>query len=35
VEPEEVGDVVAFLCGPASTSITGSSFLLDGGWTAA
>jgi 3-hydroxybutyrate dehydrogenase len=35
VEPEEVADVVAFLCGPASTSITGSSFLLDGGWTAA
>jgi len=26
---------VAFLCGPASSSVTGSSFLLDGGWTAA
>ena len=35
VEPEEVAEMVAFLCGPASTSITGSSFLLDGGWTAA
>ena len=35
VEPEEVAEVVAFLCGPASTSVTGSSFILDGGWTAA
>jgi 3-hydroxybutyrate dehydrogenase len=35
VEPEEVADMVAFLCGPGATSITGSSFLLDGGWTAA
>ncbi|MFC6285961.1 3-hydroxybutyrate dehydrogenase [Nocardioides sp. GCM10027113] len=35
VEPEEVADMVAFLCGPAASSITGSSFLLDGGWTAA
>jgi len=35
VEPEEVAEMVAFLCGPQSSSITGSSFLLDGGWTAA
>lgn len=35
VEPEEVAAVVAFLCGPGSDSITGSSFSLDGGWTAA
>ncbi len=35
VEPEEVAEMVAFLCGPASSSITGSSFMLDGGWTAA
>lgn len=35
VEPEEVADLVAYLCGPSATSITGSSFLLDGGWTAA
>jgi len=35
VEPEEVADAVAFLCGPAGTSITGTSLSLDGGWTAA
>ena len=35
VEPEEVADLVAFLCGPGTDSITGTSFLLDGGWTAA
>ncbi len=35
VEPSEVAEMVGFLCGPASASITGSSFLLDGGWTAA
>ena len=35
VEPDEVAEMVGFLCGPASASITGSSFMLDGGWTAA
>ena len=35
VDPEEVADAVAFLCGPAATSVTGSSLALDGGWTAA
>ncbi len=35
VEPEEVADMVGFLCGAGAASITGSSFLLDGGWTAA
>jgi 3-hydroxybutyrate dehydrogenase len=35
VEPEEVADVVGFLCGPGTDSMTGSSFHLDGGWTAA
>jgi 3-hydroxybutyrate dehydrogenase len=35
VEPGEVADLVAYLCGPAAGSITGSAFLLDGGWTAA
>lgn len=34
VEPSEVADLAAFLCGPAGTSVTGSSFLMDGGWTA-
>ena len=35
VEPAEVADLVGYLCGPNAASITGSSFLLDGGWTAA
>jgi 3-hydroxybutyrate dehydrogenase len=35
VEPSEVADLVGFLCGPGTASITGSSFLMDGGWTAA
>jgi len=35
VEPDEVAEVVGFLCGPGTDSITGSSFHLDGGWTAA
>lgn len=35
VEPEEVGALVAYLCGPATDSVTGTSHLLDGGWTAA
>ncbi|MCE1177503.1 MAG: 3-hydroxybutyrate dehydrogenase [Micrococcales bacterium] len=34
VEPAEVAEVVAFLCGPASASITGVSHVIDGGWTA-
>jgi len=34
IEPSEVADLVAFLCGPSSDSITGSSFTMDGGWTA-
>ena len=35
VEPEEVAEMVGYLCGAGAASITGSSFLLDGGWTAA
>ncbi len=35
VEPAEVAETVAFLCGPAAASVTGSSFVIDGGWTAA
>ena len=34
VEPAEVADLVCFLCGPGTDSVTGSSFLMDGGWTA-
>jgi 3-hydroxybutyrate dehydrogenase len=35
VEPEEVAAVVAFLCGPGTDSINGTSQLMDGGWSAA
>jgi 3-hydroxybutyrate dehydrogenase len=35
VEPAEVADLIGFLCGPGTDSVTGSSFLMDGGWTAA
>jgi 3-hydroxybutyrate dehydrogenase len=35
VEPEEVAEMVGFLCGAGAASVTGSSFRLDGGWTAA
>ncbi|WP_395640314.1 3-hydroxybutyrate dehydrogenase [Pseudolysinimonas sp.] len=34
VEPEEVGELVAWLCGPHSGMITGTSQLMDGGWSA-
>jgi 3-hydroxybutyrate dehydrogenase len=34
VEPAEVAELVCFLCGPGTDSVTGSSFLMDGGWTA-
>jgi 3-hydroxybutyrate dehydrogenase len=34
IEPEEVAGLVAFLCGPAAGFITGTSILMDGGWTA-
>ncbi|MFT4288528.1 3-hydroxybutyrate dehydrogenase [Nocardioides sp.] len=32
--PDEVANLVAFLCGPGTASITGASYLLDGGWAA-
>jgi 3-hydroxybutyrate dehydrogenase len=34
VEPAEVAELAAFLCGPASASVTGTSYTMDGGWTA-
>ncbi|GAA1906698.1 3-hydroxybutyrate dehydrogenase [Nocardioides lentus] len=34
VEPAEVAELVAYLCGPHTDSITGASHHLDGGWTA-
>jgi 3-hydroxybutyrate dehydrogenase len=34
IEPEEVAEAVAFLCSPAGNSITGSSLVMDGGWSA-
>ncbi|WP_338930873.1 3-hydroxybutyrate dehydrogenase [Streptomyces netropsis] len=34
IEPEEVAEAVAYLCGPHASSITGSTLTMDGGWTA-
>jgi 3-hydroxybutyrate dehydrogenase len=34
IEPEEVAELVAYLCSPVATFITGSSIAMDGGWTA-
>ncbi|MDQ0779285.1 3-hydroxybutyrate dehydrogenase [Streptomyces aurantiacus] len=34
IEPEEVAEAVAYLCGPAASFVTGTSLVLDGGWTA-
>lgn len=34
VEPEEVADLVLWLCGPGTSSVTGSTFPMDGGWSA-
>ncbi len=32
--PQDLGDLVTFLCGSAASNITGSSLTVDGGWTA-
>ncbi|KES04249.1 3-hydroxybutyrate dehydrogenase [Streptomyces toyocaensis] len=34
IEPEDVAEAVAYLCGPATSFVTGTSLVLDGGWTA-
>ncbi|MFJ9019745.1 3-hydroxybutyrate dehydrogenase [Streptomyces sp. NPDC102259] len=34
IEPEEVAEAVAYLCGPQASFMTGTSLVLDGGWTA-
>ncbi len=34
IEPEEVAEAVAYLCGPHTSFVTGTSLVLDGGWTA-
>ncbi|MFE4588704.1 3-hydroxybutyrate dehydrogenase [Streptomyces laurentii] len=34
IEPDEVADAVLYLCGPQSSFVTGTSLVLDGGWTA-
>ena len=33
LEPEEVAEAVAYLCSPAASFITGSSLMIDGGWS--
>ncbi|MFC8845486.1 MULTISPECIES: 3-hydroxybutyrate dehydrogenase [unclassified Micromonospora] len=34
IEPEEVAELMAYLCAPPAAFITGASIALDGGWTA-
>jgi 3-hydroxybutyrate dehydrogenase len=34
IEPEEVAELIAYLCSPAADFITGASIMLDGGWSA-
>jgi 3-hydroxybutyrate dehydrogenase len=34
IEPEDVAEAVAYLCGPQAAFVTGTSLVLDGGWTA-
>jgi 3-hydroxybutyrate dehydrogenase len=34
LEPDEVAEMVAYLCSPAASAITGTSMVMDGGWTA-
>jgi 3-hydroxybutyrate dehydrogenase len=34
IEPAEVAELAAYLCSPAGSFANGSSFVLDGGWSA-
>lgn len=34
LEPAEVADLALWLCGPTAASVTGSSYAMDGGWSA-
>jgi 3-hydroxybutyrate dehydrogenase len=34
LEPAEVAEAVSFLCSPAAASVTGTSLVMDGGWSA-
>ncbi|KHK99829.1 3-hydroxybutyrate dehydrogenase [Microbacterium mangrovi] len=34
LEPEEVADLVLWLCGPSASAVTGTSHVMDGGWSA-
>lgn len=34
IEPEEVAETVLFLCSSAASFVNGSSFVMDGGWSA-
>lgn len=34
VQPEEIAELAAYLCGEMARSITGSAISIDGGWTA-
>jgi 3-hydroxybutyrate dehydrogenase len=34
VEPDDIADLAAWLCGPSASMVTGASYTMDGGWSA-